>query len=299
MNKAIRTISACLAVAGCATGTSAPPGTGTGGPPSGYADGSKTINSQGVTFTSDGSAVTYTACGTPGCYQISSVGAKQFTWHRTSDPNVIVIQLDGVEKTLTWDPSTKRYDSGPFGVYVEPVPGGTSTDGQLMLTAMRSWNDLEGMGISGLQTAPGNMPASGGASYYGVGRVTVFHGGNFQTGKKTRADATTVLDVDFSAGTFSGTLDLTESGNSSFGYEIPAGGTVLTLLPGTISGNGFSGNWTGNLADLHLSALNSATYQGAFFGPSANDVGGTLSATGTSALSTPSQAWIVGGFMGE
>ena len=293
MKRHFCTISACLALAGCATGPQ----------PAGYADGSKTVNTPDLLFQSTQKALKFTSTG--GGPPIVYLGDVQVDWRTTSDPNVIILQMNGVDIPMNWDSTKHKYldDSGKKAL--APLFGGISADGQLMLSLFTIDNsaantDHLGFSVAGLATRPSEMPTTGSATYSGshgapaIGSFWIVHG----TSGNTYANAATNLTADFAAGSISGTMVLTDTSYSTPGFEIPAGGTTLTLNPAAISGNAFSGNWTGNLADLHLSSLGTADYQGAFYGVSAADVGGTLSGQGISADGT-TPAWIVGVFMGQ
>lgn len=92
------------------------------------------------------------------------------------------------------------------------------------------------------------------------------------------------LTANFSANEISGSVDNLEREDRIGGtWSAPVGiaGTI-DFESGTIAGNQFSGN----LAGTGLPAGHSGTYEGKFFGPKANEVGGVISATGPGVVGT-------------
>ena len=300
MKKAISLTAACLAIAGCAAVTNNTSGGGPNPPPgSGYANGSSSVATPNIGLGWTGAGIT-TQASSPSS-TITGVGPLQVTLTTTSDPNVMILRVGGTNITLNKNLATGDFYDSSLAYGVHLVPGGSTSDGQMVLALVNAnlfGTGQAGLGVYGLPTYPGQMPTAGNATYSGAGMVVVDHGTNSATVNTTSANATTTLNANFSAGTISGSMSLTELASST-GFAIPAAGTTLMLNPATITGNSFSGTWSvANLGDLHLSSIGSAAYNGGFFGVSAADVGGSLSAIGVSADGvTP--AFIFGGFMGQ
>ena len=245
-------------------------------------------------------------------YKMPILESSQLTLIPTADPTVMILRDGGTDITLHKNPYSSEFSGGTAtkAYIIRQLPGGIATDKQMALAHFEVIDSASvggdlyninklGFSVYGLETNPADMPTSGSATYSGIGKVTIVHGlGNSGSGI-TDANATTSLTADFGAGTISGSMLLTE-GHSNGGMSIPAGGTTLTMNPAAISGNGFSGTWSAsNLADLHLGSLDTANYQGNFYGNGASDVGGILTGSGYSALPGIHGALIYGGFMGQ
>lgn len=108
-----------------------------------------------------------------------------------------------------------------------------------------------GHAIVGTQTREANLPAAS-ANYIGVWQAAIGLAG----GDVGIAD----FNIDFTAGTFTGTLD--------------GGVEVNAALTGLVVGGGLTGNatWTG-------AYTGGTSFNGLFFGPTANDLAGVLSGT--------------------
>ena len=121
--------------------------------------------------------------------------------------------------------------------------------------------------VFGLETPSLRMPIGGTATYNGVAtgvgsvRTNAYSGGS-PPSVTTFYDlsGTTAMSVDFASGQFQSTLDLT-------GVDISSNAIM------NFSTLNFTGDISGNTFSTHQ---NGATYAGAFFGPNAEEVGGTF-----------------------
>lgn len=144
--------------------------------------------------------------------------------------------------------------------------------------------DLKGYAVVGTETLPKDLTPLVSATYSGRARMDAHPDTGWVDNQtsRTRIRSDMNLAADFSAGTISGAL-------TNFSIEPPgqAQGAVagsVSMDATTLSGNGFAGNLTPDaafLTSLGTNASLSGTYGGTFYGPAAEQVGGTLSATGS------------------
>lgn len=128
--------------------------------------------------------------------------------------------------------------------------------------------DMGGAAWGALTPTAGDnaMPAGGVASYSGE-----LIGYNFQGGATTVYIADSTLGANFDADTVS----LTASNTRALIGGAGAAGLDIVASPGTISGNGFSGNAINLQAAVDNPGLDfSGSYGGAFYGPDAAEAGG-------------------------
>lgn len=144
--------------------------------------------------------------------------------------------------------------------------------------------DLKGYAVVGTETRPKDLAPLVSATYSGRARMDAHPDTGWVDNQtsRTRIRSDMNLAADFSAGTISGAL-------TNFTIQPPgqAEGAVagsVSMDATTLSGNGFAGNLTPDaafLTSLGANASLSGTYGGTFYGPAAEQVGGTLSATGS------------------
>ena len=139
--------------------------------------------------------------------------------------------------------------------------------------------DVERRAVIGLRTPPGGMPTHDvTASYVGEVRVDTWAVGD--GGDQRRWDSEILLEADFAGGTVSGTLDRWELQD----FELEDGTVVDLLYEGTaylvpetpITGNGFSGSLVAAPGCEDCFELTSSAIEGGFYGPYAEESGGTL-----------------------
>ena len=139
--------------------------------------------------------------------------------------------------------------------------------------------DVDRRAVIGLRTPPGDMPTHDlTASYVGEVRVDTWAVGD--GGDQRRWDSELLLEADFAGGTVSGTLDRWELQD----FELEDGTVVNLLYEGTaylvpetpITGNGFSGSLVAAPGCADCFELTSSAIEGGFYGPYAEESGGTL-----------------------
>ncbi len=144
--------------------------------------------------------------------------------------------------------------------------------------------DLNGFAVVGTETRPQDLAPLVSATYSGRARMDT----RADTGwvdnqtSRTRVRGDMNLAADFSAGTVSGAISnmtLQPPG----GVEAGIAGAV-SMDQTALTGNGFAGTLTPNaafLTSLGANASMTGNYGGTFYGPAAEQVGGTLSVTGS------------------
>jgi hypothetical protein len=144
--------------------------------------------------------------------------------------------------------------------------------------------DLRGFAVVGTETRTKDLAPLVSATYSGRARMDAQPDTGWVDGQTSRTRIRSDMDLaaNFSAGTISGAL-------TNFTIQPPgqAEGAVagsVSMDATTLSGNGFAGNLTPDaafLTSLGANASMAGTYGGTFYGPAAEQVGGTLSATGS------------------
>lgn len=119
--------------------------------------------------------------------------------------------------------------------------------------------------IAGKLTPTTSMPSSGTATYNGT-----VQGMSYESGALKTLNGTHTMNANFASGTITGTMNINYA-SSSASYA------TTNLNAVSISGNGFAGGLNGT--------DNTGSIKGSFYGPAANEIGGTwaLSKTGSSA----------------
>lgn len=279
-----RTI-AFLLIAGCGGSTTVTP------PPAGYADGTKDVDQAGLSFNATSTGLDRAGLVSTGSLTSIGPGSQQITISNQTDPNTIIVRVDGTDYTLTGTPGAHSYsEPGVFAIYLNTVD--TTVDGQARLLVLQSQgvsgDDLTqhiNLAVVGMETDPAEItPLSGSATFNGTAHISVFHD---RTGTASQdvvtgyGEGAVALTADFSAQTIAGVMTLAEQ-SSDLGYELsPA--TVVTINPAPITGNGFSTTLAINAADLHMSTITTTDLGGKFYGPDAANVGAVFSGSGTSA----------------
>ncbi len=119
--------------------------------------------------------------------------------------------------------------------------------------------------IAGTLTPTTSMPSSGTATYNGT-----VQGMSYESGALKTLNGTHTMNANFASGTITGTMNVNYA-------SIGASYATTNLNAVSISGNGFAGGLNGT--------DNTGSIKGSFYGPAANEIGGTwaLSKTGSSA----------------
>jgi hypothetical protein len=146
-----------------------------------------------------------------------------------------------------------------------------------------------GYAVVGAETAPDTVKAMANATYKGDARVDTRQVADITDRAGVRGNLT--LNAKFDQGTVSGSIDSVEArtrnadtGNKWTGWA-PVSGAAISLTESKISANGFTGGTVvGNAAANSAidGNLDGSTYSGRFYGPNAEQVGGAISAMGTS-----------------
>jgi hypothetical protein len=131
--------------------------------------------------------------------------------------------------------------------------------------------NYQGFAITGYQTAPSGIPASGSAAYFGAGtaQATIIQQSNPQGALGVRFTGDTTLNANFGNGTLRGALSNMVVGGQSW-HNLD--------LNGTISGANISGSASivagpTPSIDFAFSANSTGTFNGAFYGPSGQEIG--------------------------
>lgn len=260
-------LAALALAAGCSTQDPLPPGYFPD--PAGYADGTKTVFTPHLVFSATGKGVRTDASGQ---MQLADIPATI----RTLDVSgVIHVKAYGLFESWYWDSAS----NGWLGFSGDLYEISTTADGQARLLGYTMGGD-DSYIVMGLPSrAPVLAGRTGSARYSGPARLAVDYAGG--TGTYGLGGGTATLDVSFSPGapTLRGTIRLDPLASDSPAHAI-APGTIVTIDPAQISGNGFASTLTLNAGQLGLSSTANATVSGQFYGPAAGTIGATFSATG-------------------
>ena len=138
--------------------------------------------------------------------------------------------------------------------------------------------DSHSFAVIGLHTPPGDMPTHDvTASYVGDVRIDTWEAEDNQNQRQFGGDL--VLEADFADGTISGTLDDWWEQMQLDGrrFEQDLDDSFVYLIPETrIDGNGFSGTLVAAPGCADCFELTSSAIEGGFYGPYAEESGGTL-----------------------
>lgn len=210
----------------------------------------ETNNDGGIDIEADGKTMSFSD---------SDVSGDQ--WRKDGNPQQVAIAF-GKSTREAIDEDDKNYSQVWQYFYADNSP-----------------EQLTGFAVVGNETPVGSMPTSADATYVGqAGMIVSPVAGNIgqnsfavqwgtDDAKRANRSSDARLEADFAA----------KSVNGAFtGAVVIAGNTAtsdarfdVTLQNGNISGNGFSGNLTGNNID-------NGSYEGKFFGPSAEEAAGVV-----------------------
>ncbi len=172
------------------------------------------------------------------------------------------------------DPVSKDYMQ-IWGFFADMTQSGFGTQGFAVVGTETRPQDLAGLSGSATFTGRAGLNVEPATGFAG--------GGNSRT--KYRGDL--AMNVNFSTASISGLIsNMTVAQPGQASTNTPG---TIGLDPTTITGNGFSGTMTPDatlLATLAGGATGAGTYGGTFFGPSADQLGGTMR-SGLTAPPTP------------
>jgi len=303
MIKSSLSLIGAVALAGCATGTQ-PPGPSTTRLFS--TDAGTAINALGA-----GKTLTAQKGGVVALAQDFSAGTTapvkvSFQMKQNANGQLSII-VDGVERAFTVaDRSVEPSDGMTYGYFYQDTGAQVwvgmwnyqGTLDQALNPAATNYVQIwgfyadmtqsgfgtNGFAAVGTETTPAAVAAlPGTATYSGRAGLNVFPATGYidNTTSRTKFRGNLDMSVDFGSSTISGmvsNMTVGQPGQAS----TPFAGT-LALDPTAITGNGFSGSMTPDaslLATIAGGATGTGTYGGAFYGPNADQLGGTMSFTG-------------------
>ncbi len=274
---------ACVATAACFPITPTTPG-----PVNGYADGTKTVTTNGLTFETTNKALILDNSGSGG------LGDYTFKYKTTANPNQVIAVVGGKDILLTYDSKTKAWSGSNASFYIERYIDFASASGQVAIGNYQITNKSTGEFTSaplliGIETNPNSL--NGSATYDGPSFLYVKHDST-----DTWSEGTGTLSANFNSGTVSGSM--TFPGAYGSYPTIISNPTTISIDPSTISGNGFSSTLSLTPADIRFSAVSSTVIDGKFFGVNGSDAGATFNGTGTSSIDGQ-PAVFLGAFIAE
>lgn len=219
-------------------------------------------------------------------------------------PIALAAQGTGTQSGLTSQnyQGSFTYNSTTYNFTVSDV-GATanlsySTFGQWNITPSGSTTATASLGFYsvGSPTPAANVPTTGSATYTG-GALGVASLNSSSTSYLFSGIAT--LNAVFSSGTISGAIT---GINAYSGQTNSPAGTLndIDLTGGTISGNGFAGSASTSSTAGTAANFSGATgsFRGNFFGPAAQEAGGTFNLTNTTTTGTTTTNALISGSFG-
>jgi len=232
----------------------------------------------------------------------ASAGAASGATVRVSGNNTVRLVLNGTTYTLASADNGLSYTGG--GITLIPgFSGGSGTDSVLFFNISDDTGPVyqDAYLVSGFETKPSNMLTGNGIVYTGgagmsartTGQdVVIFDDpGDLLLPGDNGDNGSIALTANFGAGTVGGTISAVDS--------IKTGGGAVPLeltLTGTLSGGGFSGTFTETVDNPEVT-FTGGSFTGRFYGPTANDIAGGLSA-GVSGAALPDATEAIGFFVG-
>ncbi|MFN3973130.1 MAG: transferrin-binding protein-like solute binding protein [Gemmobacter sp.] len=143
--------------------------------------------------------------------------------------------------------------------------------------------NVRGFAVVGTETTAAALATLPSATYSGRARLDSFPTTGFVNNEtsRTRTRGDVNMAANFGAGTISGQItNITRQAPG--GTQLGVAGSV-SMDPTTINGNGFAGTLTPNATLLTSTGISGAsgTYGGTFYGPAGQQVGGTMTLSGT------------------
>jgi len=224
----------------------------------------------GITINPQQSGATFTVTSTSGAfssYKLTTTSGTNVTWTSPTDTFGILnsnsnveaaVSANGQNYVLAGRTSTLGWSYQDFGIWVTGAGTGSGTYGAASF---------------GAATPSGSIPTTGTATYSGV------TGGRFGTvgGPAYFTSSNLSSNVDFAARTLSFTTSSTQQSTTLLSGSFSAN-TALDLT-GSLSYNAGSNQFTGNVNNTGSTLTGTAT--GRFYGPAAQEIGGTFGLTGS------------------
>lgn len=145
--------------------------------------------------------------------------------------------------------------------------------------------ETSGFAVLGTETKPAELAGMPTATYSGYSRSKMRQATGYmsEAANASVMGSAVSMTADFGAGTVSGALTniRTRPKSSSTWTTVPGS---ISMDAASISGNGFAGTLTPDPTfknTIGNPSISNGTYAGTFFGPAAEEVGGTLSAEGS------------------
>ena len=142
--------------------------------------------------------------------------------------------------------------------------------------------ERRGFAVFGLETREAALAALPSATYSGRAGIEAFSSTGFDgvSTSRTAVRGDLAMAANFGSGTISGEVTNLEIEEGFAGYDPLAGSLVMEQTRFDV--NGFQGNLAAGpgYTVTNPALLASATYSGAFYGPEADEVGGTISGSG-------------------
>ena len=143
--------------------------------------------------------------------------------------------------------------------------------------------DVRGYAVVGTETQGSALASLPSATYSGRARIDTYPAAGFVNSATSRSivHGNLSMAADFGAATIFGSIGNLD-GNGPGQANAPIAGSIA-MDQTAITGNGFAGSLSPDAAFLAATGVSgvNGSYAGTFYGPSADQVGGTMSLTGT------------------
>lgn len=144
-------------------------------------------------------------------------------------------------------------------------------------------NEPRGFAVVGTETQASALSVLPSATYSGRARIDTYPAAGFvnTATSRSRVNGDLSMAADFGAATISGSIGNLD-GNGPGQANAPIAGSIA-MDQTAITGNGFAGSLSPDAAFLAATGVSgvNGSYAGSFYGPSADQLGGTMSLTGT------------------
>ncbi|MCD7060990.1 transferrin-binding protein-like solute binding protein [Pelagibacterium xiamenense] len=291
----------CTAIVGAALGGCASTGGGGGGGATlnaVYAEDAGTVGealASGETLMAYTSSMSLSAVRENGVWQ-SDPASPQFSLV-LNDEGGIDVTIDGKTVSFTAADLSGEYgwESGDDGVFTWSADSAQQAlDGDAFGQYHQVWSYFwhpedtmyNGFAVIGTETTPDAVAAqSASATYSGWAAADAYFAGS-ESDTRTRLFGDLALAADFDAGTIGGTMSnigVRVRSDGDWGATTDLDGTIA-LETSSISGNGYSGTLAPDAtleSELAMEDFEGG-YGGKFYGPDAEEAGGTLGFTGVS-----------------
>ncbi len=255
----------------------------------GFASAATDITDGGINFETQSDSIIFVS-------QTGSQVTKEDTIRLEFDDDLsrVLVVRNGSEAFFDRVGSTDRYqDSSAAATIFRPELTAGNEDARLAFIGENA-NFVRGhpnFVVYGFDTSPTTMPTSGFVGFSGDVRATYAPNPQLSAGT---ANGTFTLTADFSSGEVDGEMSIDALSAGSAGQ----GSTDWTMNNAAITGNGFSGTLTNSASDRvdPDTIVDTATYDGRFYGVNADAVGGHFVIELTD---DGNDAYIYGAFLGD